>query len=80
MKLRFKLPDVKNLPRIILKIGLPVIVLTLIYIVSYTYLQSTEPIKSFTALKQTPVMLEHVFMSLTLILGGALLANTIQER
>lgn len=78
--MKLKLPNVKNLPRMILKIGLPLIVLTLIYIVSYTYLQSVEPIKAFVALKQTPVMLEHVFMSLVLILGGALLANTIQER
>lgn len=80
MKIKIKLPDVKNLPRVILKTGLPVIVIALLYIAFYTYLNSLDPINSITTLKQSSAMLEHVLMSLTLILGGAFLANTISEQ
>jgi hypothetical protein len=76
MKLKIKLPDVKNLPGIILNTGLPVIVISLLYIAFYTYSKSAE----FKTVREAAAMLEHVLMSLALILGGALLANTIPER
>lgn len=80
MNIKIKLPDVKKLPQLILKIGLPLIVFSLLYIVFYTYTNSGDPIETVTTFKQTIAMLEHVLMSLTLIVGGAFLANTIQEQ
>jgi len=79
MRLKIKLPDAEKLPGIILKTGLPLIVITLIYIAFYTYLNSAVT-ESFKTLREAAAMLEHTLMSLILILGGALLANTISEQ
>ena|GEM_PF-3200258 len=79
--LKIKLPDVEKLPGIILKIGLPVIVISLIYIAFYTYSQTIAPDSlNVNTIKEVSLMLEHTLMSLALILGGSLLANTIPER
>lgn len=80
MKINLNLPDVKRLSRIILETGLPIIVVTLIYIAFRTYIKSSDPVSALNIVKQTSIMLEHALMSLTLILGGALLANTISDR
>lgn len=80
MKINWNLPDVKRLSRIILETGLPIIVITLIYIAFHTYIKSSDPVSTLKIVKQTSIMLEHALMSLTLILGGALLANTISDR
>jgi hypothetical protein len=68
---------IDNLPAIILKAGLPVIAAAMLYIYITIYTADSNYV---TTVRQASAMIEHVLMSLTLIIGGAFLANTISER
>ena len=71
MKLKIGLPDV------ILRIGLPLAAAAMFYIYITVF---TADRFTFTTMIRTVSMIEHVLMSLTLIIGGAFLASTVSER
>ena len=61
-----------------LKIGLPIIVFYLIYIMIYLY-RATPENASATVINATQ-MLEHVFMSLVILEGGAFAYDMLDKR
>ena len=66
-----------GLPDVILRIGLPLTAAAMIYIYITAF---TADRFTLTTLRQFTSMIEHVLMSLTLIIGGAFLASTGLER
>ena len=75
---RMKIKNISKPARLILYIGLPLVVISLFYIL-YTLEGATPDNISWIFVKCID-MLEYAMMSLTLVVGGAFLADSVATR